>query len=117
MSPEGLRMIRSGSIVISAVALLLTACEAPMPRGEAMQTEPRRSPESGALFLFDGYRATDDPCRRVGETAATVNLLDDAADLVGCPESSSEDADFAAQFGVTPIAVIDGIRLYSIPRR
>lgn len=59
----------------------------------------------------DGFPASGDPCRRVGESAATIELLDDSASLVGCPTAQA-----AAKLGGRVVATIDGITLVSVPR-
>lgn len=61
--------------------------------------------------LGDGYPGPGAPCRRIGESAATVDFLDDSADLVGCP--SPEEA---AKLGGKVITAIDGVTLVSVPR-
>ncbi|MFN5779021.1 MAG: hypothetical protein ACK44O_06035, partial [Novosphingobium sp.] len=58
----------------------------------------------------DGYPARGAPCRRLGESAATVDWLDDSAVLVGCP--SREDA---RALGGKLVGVIEGITLVSVP--
>lgn len=58
----------------------------------------------------DGFPNHGDSCRRVGESAATVNYLDDSASLVGCLS-----ADEAAKLGGKVLETIDGVTLVSVP--
>lgn len=97
---------------------MLAACtaQAPAPAPSAEATAAAAA-ASEKLFLVRGYRDADDPCVLVGETAATANYLDDAADLVGCPAGSPEDQAFAAQTGGIALEVIDGYQLFTVPRR
>jgi hypothetical protein len=62
--------------------------------------------------LGDGYPAAGAPCRRVGESAATIDFLDHTALLVGCPTHGE-----AMQLGGKVIATVDGITLVSVPLR
>ena len=62
-------------------------------------------------IIGDGFPATGDPCRIVGETSATVDFLDDSATLVGC--LAKPDAD---KLGGRPVGVVDGVTLVSVPR-
>ena len=48
------------------------------------------------LAFVRGYRGPGDDCRLVGETAFTVDFLDDAADLVACSTGSSEGSSVSA---------------------
>ena len=99
----------------SVAALSLAACSQPE------QTSPT-APISTAPFAWpatvrvvgDGYPAAGAPCRRIGETAATVDYLDDSADLVGCP--ASDQAAIAA-LGGKSLGQVDGVALISVPRR
>ena len=96
----------------SVAALSLAACSQPE------QTSPT-APISTAPFAWpatlrvvgDGYPAAGAPCRRIGETAATVDYLDDSADLVGCPASDQ------AALGGKSLGQVDGVALISVPRR
>lgn len=76
------------------------------------------APEGGVpddLRLMDGFRAYDDPCRIVGETAATVDFLDHTRWLVGCPTGSPAIADLLQEFGGDQVAVMGGYTLLSLP--
>jgi hypothetical protein len=85
---------------------LITACSPPPP------------PVSNSLPLFgDGYRFKGDACQRVGESPATAEFLDDAADLVGCPEDLENLGVFAIDYNAQEVARIDGYVLYSVPVR
>ena len=75
-------------------------------------------PPATTLPIFgDGYRADGDQCRRVGESPATVDFLDDSADLVACPAGMENLGVFALDTGGREVARIDGFVLYSVPRR
>lgn len=83
---------------------LLPACEPAPPA-----VEP--------LPLLGGYRDPADQCQRVGESAATVEFLDDAADLVGCPEGAENIGVFVTETGAIEVARLQGYILYSVPLR
>ncbi len=90
--------------VLLALPVLLMACDTPPPA-------------SGDLPLFgNGYRADGDQCRRVGESAYTNQFLDDAADLVACPEDYEGVGVFETETGAVQVAFYQGYFLYSVPR-
>lgn len=62
------------------------------------------------LRVGNGYPHSEDPCRRVGETPATVDFLDDSATLVGCPSKQS-----AAHIRGKVVGNVRGIILISAP--
>ena len=105
--------MRYAFIMAGASALALSAC------GDAAEdtSEPDATaaeevaviPDSLAPF-GDGYPAAGDPCRRLGESAATSNYLDDSAALVGCPTQASAEA-----LDGTIVDTIEGVRLVSVP--
>ena len=81
--------------------ILLVGCTAPVP---------------SLPFFGDGYRFSGDPCRRVGESAETVNYLDHTADLVGCPADMETLDDFVADTKAVEVFERDGYKVFSIPR-
>lgn len=70
------------------------------------------------LPLFStGYRADGDQCRKVGESAFTVQFIDDAADLVACPADMENLGVFAIDTGGVEVARTANYVLYSVPTR
>ena len=55
------------------------------PRSGAGATPARPGWPASLQPFGSGYPVTASPCRRLRETSATVNYLDDSATLVGCP--------------------------------
>ncbi len=86
--------------------LLIAACT-PVPGTTA----------SSLPFFGNGYRFDGDACRRLGEDAYTNQFLDDAADLVGCPEDLENLGVFVIDTGAQEVARRDGYILYSVPLR
>ena len=99
----------------SVAALSLAACSQPEQTSPTalISTAPFAWPAT-LRVVGDGYPAAGAPCRRIGETAATVDYLDDSADLVGCP--ASDQAAIAA-LGGKSLGQVDGVALISVPRR
>lgn len=69
------------------------------------------------LVFVRGYRSTGDDCRLVGESAFTVDFLDDAADLVACSTGSTDMASLMAETGAPILTQTNSYTLFSIPRR
>ncbi|MEY2855406.1 MAG: hypothetical protein RL030_2538 [Pseudomonadota bacterium] len=93
----------------ACLVLLLAACQK-APATVAESAVPTTWPAS--LHVFgDGFPNPGDPCRRVGESAATADFLDHTAALVGC----HAEAD-AAKLGGRTVATVDGITLVSVPQ-
>ncbi len=90
-----------------SLVLLVAAC-APTPTP---------APDTGGLVLLRPYRSEGDPCRLAGESAATIDYLDDAADLVACPAGMENPGTFPLDTGGTEVARTGGYVLYSVPRR
>jgi hypothetical protein len=96
-----------------AAGLLVAACgsgsKAPAADPAADAAAPAAIPASLAPF-GEGYPNPGDPCRRLGESAATANWLDDSAILVGCPT-----AEAASALGGKVLATMDGATVVTIP--
>ncbi|WP_237452012.1 hypothetical protein [Qipengyuania algicida] len=77
----------------------------------AAQTLARNGGIPGTLAPFgEGYPESGDPCRRLGESSATSNWLDDDAVLVGC--AKAEDA---KPLGGKIVDTVQGVTILSIP--
>lgn len=116
LSPLGL--ITASTIVLLAGCSQTEQDVAPLAEdaistSTASPTLPFSWPDS-LRVVGDGYPDPGAPCRRIGETAATVDYLDDSADLVGCP--AGETAAIAI-LGGRKLTEVDGIVLFSVPRR
>ncbi len=102
---------RAGHLLTVAGLMALAACQA--ASGDAPAAEPAAAQfawPASLKMVGDGYPGPGAPCRRIGESAATGNFLDDSAALVGCPS-----AEEAAKLGGKVVATIDGVTLVSVP--
>lgn len=83
----------------------------------AADPSPVQQPETSLPFFGAGYPVDGDPCRRLGESPETINYLDDAADLVGCPADMKDLDAFVMQTGAREVFQQDGYIAFSIPTR
>ena len=98
------------SFSILPAALFLTGCiETPV---EVAVSEP--DPD---LVFVRGYRNPSDECQLVGESAFTVDFLDDAADLVACPTGSSAMQTLMAETGSRIVTQTNSFSFFSLPYR
>ncbi|HSM53297.1 MAG TPA: hypothetical protein VK839_03870 [Erythrobacter sp.] len=95
--------------IAGAAMLSLAACGGSNDEPDATTEEVATIPESLAPF-GDGYPNPGAPCRRLGESAATSNYLDDGAMLVGCPSEAAAEA-----LGGKIVGNVEGVRLVSVP--
>lgn len=107
--------MRNGMTWAGAGAMLamLAACGGSQPASSetpAAAASAAFAWPASLTVVGDGYPGPGAPCRRIGESAATVDFLDDSAALVGCPS-----ADEAAKLGGTVLTTIDGVTLVSVP--
>lgn len=98
-----------------AILILMAGCSHAQTMGESQTVQ--WDEVEGLRLSSIGYRATDDPCRRAGETALTIDYLDDAADLVACPTGDGSAADLIEQFGAWDVGGTQSYRLLSVPHR
>ena len=102
-----------GKFTVSALAATLTLSACVQRPAAVAGPAARPIPWRDTLTpLGDGYPASGAPCRRVGESAATIDFLDHTAILVGCPTQAD-----AMQLGGKLIGTVDGITLMSVPLR
>lgn len=95
---------------VFACAMVLTGCVETTPDVAISEPDPE-------LTFVRGYRGAADECQLVGETAFTVDFLDDAADLVACPTGSTAMASLMAETGARMITQTNSVTLFSIPYR
>lgn len=77
---------------------------------------PAPTLEPVTLLLLGGYRDPADACRRAGESEATADYLDDAANLVACPKDAENLGVFVTETGALEVARLGGYVLYSVRR-
>jgi len=81
-------------------------------RVESIATDPAATSAwpASLVVIGDGFPNAGDACRRIGESAATVEWLDDSATLAGCPTVET-----ASALGGTIVGDVEGVVLVSVP--
>ncbi len=98
------------AICACALVLTVTGCVETAPEVAISEPDPE-------LNFGRGYRSVADECQLVGETAFTVDFLDDAADLVACPTGSAAMASLMTETGAPVITQTNTFTFFSIPYR
>lgn len=100
--------------IIVIGAALLAGCTSADPTADngAAPAAPAAAFQwpASLTVVGDGFPEAGSACRIIGESAATIDFLDDSATLVGCP--TAEDA---AKLGGKTVSTIDGVVLVSVP--
>lgn len=115
-------MVFNGARAVLVVLISLAVVSCGQDTGadpDAAATDSPTAPASAAAAAWpasltvvgDGYPRAGDACRVIGESAATVDFLDDSATLVGCRDKAD-----AARLGGRVLTVVDGVTLVSVPR-
>ena len=103
-------VLQMGLISITPT-LILSACQYAANTSDthtekaAQQTWP-----ASLTAVGNGFPNPGDACRKIGESASTLNYLDHTAILAGC--LSTGDAE---KLGGRVVATIDGVILVSVP--
>lgn len=110
---------RRMSLLCASALLSLSACGTSPDATNTLDAAVNEASVSTATawpsslnVVGNGFPAAGAPCRIIGETAATVDFLDDSATLVGC--LAKADAD---KLGGRQVGVVDGVTLVSVPTR
>jgi hypothetical protein len=69
------------------------------------------------LVFVRGYRSPSDECQLVGESAFTIEFLDDASDLVACPTGSSAMETLMAETAAQIVTQTNSFTFFSLAYR
>ena len=89
---------------------MLAGCTGSAPNVAISEPDPE-------LVFVRGHRSAYDDCKLTGESAFTVEFLDDAADLVTCPTGSSAAATLVSETSASIVTQTNSYTLFSVPRR
>jgi hypothetical protein len=90
---------------------ILSACQHASNTSDTPAEQAKQQAWPASLRVVgNGFPHPGDACRKIGESAATVNYLDHTATLAGC--WSKDDAE---KLGGRIVATIDGVILVSVP--
>ena len=106
---NGCKQIIYGLWILPA-ALSLAGCIETAPEIAISEPDPD-------LVFVRGYRSESDECQVVGESAFTIDFLDDASDLVACPTGGSAMETLKTETGAQIITQTSSFSLFSLPYR
>lgn len=104
-----MKLSKASAFTAFSTLALLAACQQGGENAPAADTAAATWPAS-LKVMGDGFPNPGDACRKIGETEATVDFLDDSATLAGCLS-----ADDAAKLGGKIVGTVDGVTLVSVP--
>ena len=93
-----------------ASGLLVAGCTEPPVEVAISEPDPD-------LVFVRGYRSPSDECQLVGESAFTIDFLDDASDLVACPTGSSAMETLIAETGAQIVTQTNSFTFFSLTYR
>jgi len=98
-------------LIAITATLILSACQHASNTSDTHADKAKQQTWPASLTVVgNGFPNPGDACRKIGESAATVNYLDHTATLAGC--LSKDDAE---KLGGRVVATIDGVILVSVP--
>jgi hypothetical protein len=101
-----------GTSFVVLVAVLVGGCKPNDSQVAGSPATPSTPAWPASLNVVgDGFPNPGDPCRVVGESAATIDFLDHTATLAGCLDAAD-----AARLGGRTVGTVDGVTLVSVPR-
>ena len=106
---NGCKQIICGIWILPTV-LILAGCVETAPEIAISEPDPD-------LVFVRGYRSESDESQVVGESAFTIDFLDDASDLVACPTGSSAMETLMAETGAQIITQTNSFTFFSLTYR
>ena len=97
------------------VVVLLAGCGGSALVDDTVARESTGQAGSAELRLGSGYRGSDDPCVRVGNSEAVAAFVSSESDLVGCPIDFEGRPKFIQDNLAREVLRTDGWVVYSVP--
>ena len=97
------------------VVVLLAGCGGSALVDDTVARESTGQAGSAELRLGSGYRGSDDPCVRVGNSEAVAAFVSSESDLVGCPIDFEGRPKFIQDNIAREVMRTDSYVVYSVP--